>query len=244
VGGIFTALVLLLLVVRLIRLVDMADRSRRDQRDRDEAGRRAEAPPEQKLPELDANLAALKTNPNRFGVIYFCEQAFDPARQKEVARTLEGCLKAEDQWVGYDACQALKKWGDKDSVRPLVDFYHARPDDILRGRALEALGEIKDPASARAIVGMIKSSAGNIHALGDCLRRVGPAGEMEVAALLDGDEEQLAVGCSVLESIGTRASLPALNRALEKNRPGGGMKPNRAHEAADKAIRAINQRAK
>ena len=43
-------------------------------------------------------------------------------------------------------------------------------------------------------------------------------------------------------SIGTRTSLPALNRVLEKNQPGAKMKPNRAYKVADKAVRAINQR--
>ena len=108
--------------MRFIRVADKVDKARRDQREREEASQRAaSAPPEQKIPEFDANLANLKNNPNRFSVIYFCEQQFDPARQNAVARTLEGCLQAQDQWVGYDACQALKKWGDKNSVQPLVD---------------------------------------------------------------------------------------------------------------------------
>jgi HEAT repeat protein len=243
VGAVLTALVILLLLVRFIRVADKVDQARRDQRAREEASQRAaSAPPAQKIPEFDANLANLKNNPNRFTVIYFCEQQVDPARQDAVARALEGCLKAQDQWVGYDACKALEKWGDKNSVQPLIDFYHARPDDVLRSRALEALGEIKDPAAAKALVGMIKSKAGNSHALGDCLRRVGPVGEKEVAALLDGDEDQVIEGCRVLQSIGTRASVPALNRVLENNQPEAKRKPNRAYKAADKAIRAINQR--
>jgi hypothetical protein len=156
VGAILTALVLLSLLVRFFRVADKVDKARREQREREEASQRAATvPPEQKLPEFDANLANLKDNPNQFSVIYFCEQGFDPAQQNAVARALEGCLQAEDQWVGYDACQALKKWGDKNSVQSLVNFYHAPPDDIFRSRALEALSEIKDPAAAKALVGMI-----------------------------------------------------------------------------------------
>src|SRR4051812_17560187 len=49
-GGILTALFVLLLLVRFIRIGDMFDRSRREQRDREEVAQRAvPAPPEQKI---------------------------------------------------------------------------------------------------------------------------------------------------------------------------------------------------
>jgi hypothetical protein len=151
-GVVLTALVILSLVIRLARLADRGDQARRVQRENEEAIQRAAAAKLQpKIPEFEANLANLKRSPDRFVVIYFREQPFDPARQNDVARALEGCLRSPDPWVGYDACLALAKWGDPNSVPSLVEFHQGHPEDHFKARVLQALAGIKGPASEKAI---------------------------------------------------------------------------------------------
>jgi hypothetical protein len=200
-------------------------------------------PPAPNVSEFDANLNTIKTNPNRFAVMYFTRQPVNPARKVEVARALESCLQAPDKWIGYDACDALKKWGDKESVKPLVAFFFAVTDDPIRTRTIQALGEIKDPASAKALISLLKAKAGHTAQINEALRRVGSVGEQDVAALLNEPDPDLQIeGCRVLASIGTRASLPALQQILNMNAPAARTRPGRLYKAADEAVRAIQVR--
>jgi hypothetical protein len=199
--------------------------------------------PGKKESEFDSNLRALRTEPNRFSVIWFSGQPVNPARKVEVARALDNALRAPDMWVGYDASEALKKWGDKESVQPLVDFYYAHNDGILRPRVVEALGEIKDPASAKALAGFLKAKGGDTQKILESLRKIGKPGENEVASLLNDDDTAIQIeACKVLAQIGTKDSLPALEQVVEKNRPGLKMKGSRLFTEANRAVNSIKAR--
>jgi hypothetical protein len=175
--------------------------------------------------------------------MYFSGQPVQPSRRAEVARALDGCLKSRDVWVGYDTCEALKNWGDKDSVRPLVQFYFDVPDGVIRPRTIDALGHIQDPASAKALVELARSRQADLGQVAQALRHVGKVGEKEVTALLDEGDENLAVaGCQVLAAVGTRASLPALETLKEKNAPAVGARQTRRYREASNAISAIKLR--
>jgi hypothetical protein len=172
--------------------------------------------PGKKESDFDATLRGLKENPQRHHAGWFAGQRVDPARQVEVARALENALKNSDVWVGYDALESLKRWGDKDSVKPVVNFLETN-NGPPRDRAIDTLGALKYPESAQAMVALMKTEPGTRGKFAAALNRFppSPATAKEVATLLDEADNNVRVeAAKILGNVGTKDVLPVLEEKL------------------------------
>ncbi len=156
------------------------------------------------------------------------------ARRVQVAAALEPLLSDRDHWVPTSAAKALGVWGGKANVPALIAAANDH-DVFLRGAAMEALGNIKDPRGA-AVIAKQFLDHGSRQAAAKALRAMGPAAEPVVLPLLnDRDWSVQLDACKLLADIGTTASIKPLQN-LPPN-------TNRLVEMeAEKAVKAIESR--
>jgi hypothetical protein len=202
---------------------------------------RPEPPKEQPKPEpeIDKRLRSIRSDrPNRFDVGWFASQPLDYNRRRQVARALDACCKSSDQWVAYDATGALQKWGDSESIKPLVDLYNTVSEGAIRHRVVETLGFLRDAKSSKALVLIMRTHPEDRRTAADSLRRLGKVGETDVQTLLNDSETELVrEGCRILNNVGTTDSLAALDALVARCQPK--LKEGRYRDIIAEAGRAI-----
>ena len=246
-GGVVTVLVVIAVIG--LRLYSRADRDKPNNPPPQAVVQQLQGPnagvmPGKQEPEFDKNLRLIKEPiPNRQAVQFFNRAQVDEGKRAEVARALEKCLTIADPGISSDACDALKRWGDKDSIQPLVDSYRSRPDLFVRHRVIDALGDIKEPASAAALVGFLKEPGSDRGRITGALRRLGKIAETDVATLLsDADPRNQMDACQMLMQFGTKASVPALESLAEANKPMGKAFPSPLYRTAMQAANVVRNR--
>jgi S1-C subfamily serine protease/HEAT repeat protein len=154
-------------------------------------------------------------------------------RREDVAKALEPLLKDGDGGKRRAAVKALGFWGGKEDV-PLVIPMLNDADVFTRGEVFEALARFKDPRCAEAVAEHLVplGERGNAAKV---LRAVGPAAEKAVLKYLTHEDGFVRMeACNILKDIGTKQSVPE----LEKKVPEGGL----VGPAAQRALDAIAAR--
>jgi len=157
----------------------------------------------------------------------------------EVVKALETLLSDDDFSVRRSAIKGLGIWGNKDTVPILLK---AMKDKDTRRDVIKALGRLKDERAAEAIAKRL-GDVFDRDTAAEALKQMGPIAEKAVLAQLNHHETFIRIiVCNILKEIGTKQSIPALEKVVEAGR---GINPGEDFHvapAAKKAIEAIEVR--
>jgi HEAT repeat protein len=138
----------------------------------------------------------------------------DDNRRAAVTSALEGLLDDADFSARADAVRALGVWGTKENVPALLAVLQKDKEFVPRHGAMEALARLKDDRAIEPIAARLAIPADR-NAAAKALQDIGPAAEKAVRAQLnDPDNWTKTEACHVLRVIGSRQSLPALQRLI------------------------------
>lgn len=161
-------------------------------------------------------------------------QKVDAGKQRQVVQALAARL--DDQDVGSrDALnKALAAWAGKDDIPVLIKALD-KQSPFGKDALMEALVKLQDPRGIEEVAKRLTVD-GDRHSAAKALKAAGPSAEKIVLPYLD--NPVLFVkwdACDILKEIGTKESLPALQKAAAVNQ---------TKFKAQAAIRAINARQK
>ena len=129
---------------------------------------------------------------------------------RKMAAALEALLKHENANVREAAAEALANWATKENVPALVKLLDS-DSPVIRSHALRALGRLK---ATTAIDRIVQQLAEDQFTAAQALREMGAAAEPAVLKVLaTGDRKSREQACQILNQIGTKKSLPALEKA-------------------------------
>lgn len=127
---------------------------------------------------------------------------------RKMAAGLESLLTSDDRQVRDCAANALQYWATQESIPVLLKLLGDK-SAFVRGHAIQALGRLK---ATSAIDRLVRLWPDEYHVTA-ALKQMGPAAEPAVLKQLSGDDERLrSEACQVLEEIGTKRSIPALEK--------------------------------
>jgi hypothetical protein len=150
----------------------------------------------------------------------------------KLATAVERLLKYENSHVREAAAGAFTAWATKENVPMLVKLLDS-DSSTVRGEALQALGRLKATSAIDRIVQQLPQDQ---FTAAQALRSMGPAAEPAVLKLLtQGDRKAREEACQILNEIGTKKSLFALEKA---KKDGDAL----MKIYADQAIKAIERR--
>lgn len=135
-------------------------------------------------------------------------------RRAQVVSALEPLVRDADQNTRTTAIEALGIWGTRDTVPILLK---AMQEKETRGPAIKALGRLKDPRAVEPIADRLEDFFERGEAV-EALKKIGPPAEDAMIQRLqhtDGQVRQAA--CDVLQVIGTKKSLPILQKVASEN---------------------------
>lgn len=160
------------------------------------------------------------------------KDALPDERRAEVCKALEPLINDPDLFTHQWAVEALGVWGTKETVPVLIK---AMNDKDNRAAAMKALARLKDERAVEPIASRLEESFDRMAAT-EALKNFGPAAEDAVLKRLNHHEVLVSWAvCDILKAIGTKKSLPA----LEKIVAGGDLA--RRHKAKE-AMQAITAR--
>ena len=136
-------------------------------------------------------------------------------RREDVARALAPLLEDHDGGKRNAAVKALAAWGGKEDV-PLLIPMLKDPDVFVRGSVFEALAKFKDERCAEAVAEqlMAPDQRGNAS---KTLKALGPVAEKAVLKYLPHVDWGVRLeACNILKEIGTRASVPELEKRVQE----------------------------
>lgn len=163
------------------------------------------------LTNLIADLKARDSFKARSAADTLAKQAPVEARRDEVVQTLLTLTNDRDGFTRNAGAAALAVWG---SAKELDTWLQLLEDEsfTVRWTAMAALGDLKDSKGAEAVARRFR--ADKIKAT-ESLIKMGSVAETAVQPFLKDVEWSVRMdGCKILKSIGTKASLPMLNKAL------------------------------
>ena len=179
---------------------------------------------------LIADMKARDSFKARAGADKLAKQAPVDERREEVIATLLTLTDDRDSFTRNSGAAALAVWG---TVKELDTWLKLVDDEnfTVRWTAMAALAEIKDPKGADAVAHRYR--ADKIKA-SEALTKMGSVAEPAVQAMLKDVEWSIRMdGCKILKTIGTKDSLPLLNKAL---RDENGL----VRMAAEEAVKALS----
>jgi hypothetical protein len=133
-------------------------------------------------------------------------------RRAEVVGMLEGMLKEKDAGIRGGAAEALAVWGGKENVPALLAALQDKTKFSGLDKVMMTLGKFKDERAVEPLAAWLEDP-GDRGSAGDALKLMGPMAEHAVLAKLDHPDNQTKMAaCNVLRVIGTRQSLPALEK--------------------------------
>jgi HEAT repeats len=159
----------------------------------------------------------------------------DEHRRAEVARALEQATTSWDVFTRQHAATALAKWATPDSVPALIKLLS---DHIpgCRAEAMNGLAALKDERGAAAVAQRLTDYADRAPAQ-KALEAMGPAAEKPVLPLLTHTDRLVRHdACNVLKAIGTKESVPGLEKVVQQD------KDRQVKQAAQDALKAIQAR--
>src|SRR5262249_1685458 len=150
----------------------------------------------------------------RAGARWFAQaQVFAP-RRAEAALALEPLLKDKEPGLREPAIKALMAWGGKDNVPALIELL-SHKDKETRHLALEALGKFKDQRAVSPVTARLLSDADRKHASA-ALMAMGSICERLVCSCLANPHRGVRLeACVILQKVGTKDSVPALESAVQ-----------------------------
>jgi HEAT repeat protein len=126
-------------------------------------------------------------------------------------------------------------WGTKDDVPKLVKLLD-QLDSLIRMAAIEALGKIKDPASAEALAPLLANQSDQ-HNAARALEALGEIAEPAVIKMLHHADKQVRYhACKTLGKVGGKRSVAAIKKQLRAERD------NFARLGAEGALRDLQKR--
>jgi HEAT repeat protein len=158
-------------------------------------------------------------------------------RRKEVARALEPLLVPEENvFVRRNTGHALAVWGDADSVPVLLKRIGKDEGDIfMKQIVIETLGTLKDERAAEPLAECLNDFFLRGHAI-KALKTMGSVAEKAVLKQLESSDVGVRIeACKILQEVGTKASLTALEFAAKDSNAGYA-------KAATDAMQAIKER--
>ena len=187
--------------------------------------------------ELEGVLADLASNdPERIrkGVNLLANKK--PQRPNaKIAKALEPImLDGESIHLRSEAARAIVAWATAENVPALIKALSDQWPPIASS-AVEALGRLKSKDAVKPVAALLANMQTR-HAAIKYLKAIGPDAEDAVLPFLDGKDQWLrAKICELLATIGTKKSLPALEKAAKDS-------SWMVNRAAAKAITAIKAR--
>jgi predicted Zn finger-like uncharacterized protein len=163
----------------------------------------------------------------------------DEKHRAEVVKALEPLMNDKDHFTRQFAIEAIGVWGNKDAVPLLLN---AMREKETRTVAMNALGRIKDERAAEPIADRLEDFFDR-HEAAEALKRMGPIAEKAVLAHLNHHEWMVQqVVCDILAAIGTKQSIPALEKVVAAGKDPFSGEKHLAANFAQQAIRAIKAR--
>ena len=137
-----------------------------------------------------------------------------PQQNAKVAQALElAMLKSENVGVRAEAARALKNWATPESVPGLSKALNDSWTPV-RAHAIEAMIRFAPKEAIKPVAQQMANMMTRGAAI-KFLKETGPAAEDAVLSLMDSKDPWVkAEVCHLLESIGTKKSLPALEKAV------------------------------
>jgi hypothetical protein len=133
-------------------------------------------------------------------------------RRAEVVGMLVGMLKEKDKEIRGGAADALAVWGSKENVPALLAALLDKTKFSGLDRVMRTLGKFKDERAVEPLAAWLED-AGDRGSAAEALKEMGPMAETAVLARLNHPDDQTkTAACNVLRVIGTRQSLPALEK--------------------------------
>jgi HEAT repeat protein len=160
----------------------------------------------------------------------------DPARHDEVVEALKPLITDPDATIRASAAKAMSIWADSHDVPMLITALDD-PDRNVRRAAMSGFARLQDERAAEPLARQLADSDILIH--NDAvrvLRQMGPIAEPAVIKVLNSNSSDVRAkerACQVLQNIGTKDSIRALNKAAAAKTP-----VQRYAQAALKAITA------
>jgi hypothetical protein len=135
-------------------------------------------------------------------------------RRGEVTKALEPLVTDSDHFTREWAIEALGVWGTKETVPVLLKAMNQKE---TRGAAITALGRLKDERAIEPIAERLEDFFDRRPA-SEALKKMGPAAEKAVLKRLNHSDNQVrTTACDILKVIGTKESLPALQKVIAEN---------------------------
>lgn len=157
----------------------------------------------------------------------------------EVVKAMESLLNDDDFFMRQSAIEALGIWGNRDTVPILLK---AMKDKKTRGDTIKALGRLKDERAAEPIAEQLEDVF-HRDVAAEALKQMGPIAEKAVLARLNHHELFIRISvCNILKEIGTKLSIPALEKVVEAGRRINPGEDFHVAPFAKKAIEAIKVR--
>jgi HEAT repeat protein len=177
------------------------------------------------------------------GLKWFAKADPDHPRRAEAARDIARLMQEGGVSEKREAAAALAKWATRDEVPALLDILKEKTQSIgTRPAAMKALARLRDERATATLAEMLASPFESKEAVA-ALVAIGPLVEGEVLPYLEHDRYTAkAAACQVLKEVGTRKSLPPLEKTLAKatREMYGGYRD--VAEAARAAIKTIKAR--
>lgn len=156
-------------------------------------------------------------------------------RREEVAQLLNKYLDEKSYSSKLAAIRAIRMWGARCNVPPLVALVNSSSSDSVRRHAMQSLAAIGDAEAASVLAGRLKVAADRRTAA-QALRTMNVAAEDAVIGCLsDSDSAVVCEACKVLGDIGGPKSAVALRKLLDS--PDAGIQ-----EAAQAALAKLQLR--
>ena len=148
---------------------------------------------------------------------YFSTTPVDPGLQAHVARGLEAPALNQDRGIRERGVKALLVWATRDSAPTLIAIMES--DRNNRDRILQMLAGWKDVRALTYAVNLFSGSATDRRIATRALEVYGAMAEPQVLPLLQhGNSSVRRDAAFLLGKIGTRAAVPHLEQAREKDR--------------------------
>jgi HEAT repeat protein len=185
---------------------------------------------------VDQTLLDLKAaDPKRrFAAASWVEQRdLQAPRRAELAKAVEPLVAERQANVFQPAIKALLKLGTADNI-PAFEAFLKSGIPYDRRDIYHFLGKTKDARAAVLLVHELDARDRGVAR--DALKECGPAAEGVVCKVLEGDQRQARLDAvNVLQVIGTKASVPSLEKAKNDKDP-------MVKEGAKKALKLIAER--
>jgi predicted Zn finger-like uncharacterized protein len=138
----------------------------------------------------------------------------DEARRKEVAQVLESLVNEPEGFARGYIIEALGVWGTKESTPHLLKALSHRH---TRREVCKALGQLKDARASEPVAERLEDPFGR-HEAAEALKAIGPAAEKAVIKRLHHRDMWVReAAIEIIQVIGTRESIPALEKVVAEN---------------------------